>query len=214
MKLVDISLAVDSSLPVWPGDPRFSLSHTTNHGSDKMVVSRLELGTHTGTHIDFPLHFVDGGKTVDKYDIHAFTGKAIILDYSDILLGHGISLQLIQERITEDNLRKVDFVLLKTINSTLYGPDFNTQFVYLETEAAKYLSTFDLKGVGIDYLSIEEYGFDTPDTHKALLNHNIMIIEGLDLHTVDQGTYDLFIFPVNVVGAEGMPVRAVLGYSD
>lgn len=209
MELIDISVIINENLPVYAGDPGIKLISKMNHEKDNLEVTHLDLGAHTGTHIDFPFHFIENGKKSDEFKIEKFYGSAIVVDFTQINLGEGINVDdLIEKGINQD--LSVEFILLKTQNSRIYSKKFRTDYVYLYPEAAQYLAGLNIKGVGIDYLSIEKYCSINPLTHIALLENDILIIEGLLLDHVCEGKYQLIAFPISFEGIEGAPVRAVL----
>ncbi len=171
------------------------------HGMEE---SRFCMGTHTGTHIDAPGHFIKGGKTIDQFPLSTFFGESLVIDVSQV-----------EEIITEVDLKGYEIkqggiVLFKTSNSLLPATGaFYKEFVYLSVDGAEYLADKGVKLVGIDYLSIERSQPDHP-THKALLSKDIPIVEGLRLAHVEQGAYMLSCLPLKFVGTEAAPCRAVL----
>ncbi len=172
--------------------------------SDGMRQSKICMDTHTGTHIDSPAHFIEGGKTIDQLPLGALQGPCVILDYTHI-----------DEQITKQDFEKRDIpsgaiILLKTKNSFLpVDAPFFERFVYLAESGAAYLASRDVKAVGIDYLSIER---DQPQhpTHLRLFEKDIPIIEGLRLAEVQPGQYSFICLPLLLVGAEASPARALV----
>lgn len=162
--------------------------------------SRICLDSHTGTHVDAPLHMIKDGKTVMDIPIERFISPCIVFDLTEI-----------EEKITKEVLEKFDvkenhFVLLKTKNSFDY--EFNFDFVYLEKSGAKYLAEKNVLGVGIDSLGIER-NQPEHDTHKILLEKDIIILEGLDLKDIKQSEYELFFAPLKIK-SDGASIRALL----
>jgi arylformamidase len=109
-------------------------------------------------------------------------------------------------------LAKGDRVLFKTRNSQecWNSSQFRERFVYIPLETAEYLADCNVQTVGVDYLSVGGYEIDGPETRRALLKAGIWIIEGLNLKDVEPGDYELICLPLNIVGSDGAPARAVL----
>lgn len=161
----------------------------------------LEMNLHTGTHVDYPKHVLENGKTSDDYDINRFIGSCFVLDVSHL------TDKVTLEDIKEVDLTAYDFLILKTKNSLSSEFDFN--FIYLAEDAADHISQFNLKGVGIDGIGIERAQEGHP-THKLLLSNDILIYEGLYLREVVQGKYEFYGIPTSILNVEAAPVRAFL----
>src|SRR5687767_8132219 len=78
--ILDISLPIFPGMPTWPGDPSQGLEPVTTVEHHGVRVSRLVLGTHTGTHLDAPSHFSAGGRTIDQLDLEALVGSCCLID--------------------------------------------------------------------------------------------------------------------------------------
>ena len=102
--------------------------------------------------------------------------------------------------------------MFKTRNSARrwYEEAFIEDFVYVSQEAARYLATREVQTVGIDYLSVGGFIKDGVETHQALLEASIWVIEGLDLSQVEPGEYELICLPLKVERGDGAPARAIL----
>jgi len=201
----DISIPIDADMPVYDGDPpvEITLSSSIDRG-DIANVSRLIIGAYTGTHVDAPLHFFQGSKAVHELSLEILMGAVEVID----LVG--------QKQITRAVLPTADLagkkrVLFKTSNSHLWREKgFQKDFAFLDEDAAKYLVEIGVELVGIDYLSIEQFGTSNPTTHLTLLGAGVIIIEGLDLSDIKPGLYKLICLPLLIRGCEGSPCRAVL----
>ncbi|HEY3997545.1 MAG TPA: cyclase family protein, partial [Candidatus Xenobia bacterium] len=174
---------------------------------DVANVSALELGAHTGTHVDAPLHFIPGGKTVEQLSLDVLMGEAEVLDC-------GPDATVIDaKKLGTFHWRGATRILFKTRNSyrKLYDdPTFHTDFVAIAPDAAKLMADHGVKLVGIDYNSVEVFGAKAPETHRILLGNDVVIVEGLDLRNVSGGQYDLIVLPIKLVGREAAPARALL----
>jgi arylformamidase len=207
MQIYDISVPVHEALPVWPGESPVRLRQTARIGDGSAAnVSQISCGVHTGTHVDAPLHFVDGGAPVEQLDLHTLMGPAFVGDVRGVeSIGPELLARLPMPRGTER-------LLLRTDNSALWATsrDFKEDFAALTPEAARWVVDAGVKLVGIDYLSIQRFHDAEPWTHRILLGAGVIIVEGLDLGGVGQGMYELTCLPLLLAGAEGAPARAVL----
>ena len=173
---------------------------------DICTVSHLSFGSHTGTHVDPPAHFVAGRATLDQLPLEVLIGKARVVEVGEI---SAIDVATVDAA----NLAGVERVLFKTRNSRLWQQDahkFEKEFVYLETNAAERLVELGVKLVGIDYLSIEKFNFEQPTTHYALLGNDVVIVEGLNLSGIAAGDYELICLPMKIKNGDGGPARVVL----
>lgn len=202
---LDVSVELKTGMPFFPGNPEFELQpvkRIADGGSSN--VSRLVLGTHTGTHVDAPRHFFDDGGAVDTLALDVLIGEARVVEIDK---RGGISAADLQAAGVQQDIR----VLLKTPNSRFWSEDgFRQDFTYLDASGAEYMVERGVKVVGIDYLSIEQFKKAGAPAHRALLSKGIVIIEGLNLSTAGPGTYEMFCLPLPVSGADGAPARVVL----
>ncbi len=207
MKLYDITVPFSTELPVYPGDPAVQIIQVASLAAgDICTVSHLSFGSHTGTHVDPPAHFIAGMATLDELSLDVLIGPARVVDVGEI---GAIDVATIDAA----NLAGVERVLFKTRNSRLWqasAQTFEEGFVYLETDAAERLVELGVKLVGIDYLSIEKFNFEQPTTHYALLGNNVVIVEGLNLTDVAVGEYELICLPMKIRNGDGGPARVVL----
>lgn len=204
MKIYDISIPISADMHVYPGDPAVEIDRVLQMAQgDVANVSFLKFGTHTGTHIDAPMHFVDGAMTVDQIPLNLLIGKVRVVEITSPV----ITAEVLEEFDFTDDVR----VIFKTRNSYLWREaTFIEDFVHLTGDAAKRLVENGIKVVGIDYLSVEKYNFTTPDAHRALLTAGTIIIEGLNLSEVEAGDYELICLPLKIEGGDGAPARVVL----
>lgn len=203
---IDISVPLYSGMVHWPDNPPCEIEQTMSIASgDACNLSRLSMGVHTGTHMDAPLHFIKDGKSIDTLPFEATVGSARVLEISD---PQAVKVAELEPYAIQPGER----ILFKTSNSTRawQSPTFVEDFVYISHEAAQYLAEKRVQTVGVDYLSVGGYRIDGPETHRALLGAGIWIIEGLNLSTVQVGTYELLCLPLKMMGAEGAPARAIL----
>ncbi len=206
MKIYDITVPISNDLPVYPGDPEIHIERVLSlEKGDIARVSHLSFSTHIGTHIDPPYHFMKDGIPLDQAPLDVFIGSARVVDVGDAA---SIDAALLSTFDLEGATR----VLFKTRNSRFWREtkEFQKDFVYLETDAAEALVARGVKLVGIDYLSIEKFGFDKPTTHWTLLGNNVFIVEGLDLNEIAPGDYELICLPLKIKDGDGAPARVIL----
>lgn len=209
MAIYDVSQPIHSEMVVWPGDPQPTLNLLSDRTAGAVAnVRHVALSTHSGTHVDAPDHFVEGGRTVDAVDLDRLLGPCLVLavDASTV--------------IDRDHLAKVwpfadppSRVLLKTANSRrrlLQDAAFHRDFVALAADAAQFLVDQGVITVGIDYYSIEPFEASGHPTHMILLGHDVLVIEGVNLIDITPGPYRMACLPMNLVGADGAPARVLL----
>ena len=205
MKVYDISVPLRPTMPTYAGEeagPSLEFPRLLAKG-DSATVSVLTLGSHTGTHVDAPAHFLAGGKSVEALPIDALVGPAYVAEFEGDT--HITAADIDALGIPENCKR----LLIKTSNGRFWDDDeFHPEFIALAPDAGRYLAERRLRLVGIDYLSIERFHADPHEVHEALLGVGVVILEGLDLRRVERGSYLLVCAPLNGVGAEGAPARA------
>lgn len=204
MKIHDITVSISSELPVYPGDPPVMIEPVARIArGDAANVSRLSLGTHSGTHLDPPRHFRDDGAGVDRVPLGLLVGKARVVEIRG-------AREIGRRELARFPVRGEERVLLKTDNSLLWGRSgFHEEYAFLTEEGARYLLEAGVKLVGIDYLSIERFGGEGA-VHRILLDAGVPILEGLNLDGVEPGEYELICLPLKLAGGDGAPVRALL----
>jgi arylformamidase len=204
---IDVSVPLRPGIAIFEGDPTFHLERAFSiAGGAVCNVSRLDMGVHTGTHLDAPIHFIDGAPASESIPLEAGIGPAWVVDATAVrgatLGADDLAALEIPDRATR--------LLFKTRNSELWGvPQFSTAFVGLDGPAAEALAARGIRLVGIDYLSIAPLG-DPVDTHRALLGAGIAILEGIDLRTVEPGPVELLCLPIRLVGSDGVPARVLV----
>jgi arylformamidase len=208
---IDISVPIYSGMVHWPDNPPVLIERIMDlaHG-DAANVSKIELGAHTGTHMDAPRHFLADGPGLDEMPLDATIGPARVIN-----IDHPTT--ILPAELKTHNLQAGERVLFRTHNSEhCWKTDqFVEDFVYISAAAAQYLVEKQVRTVGIDYLSVGGYVYDGVETHQILLSAGIWLIEGLNLSAVKPGNYELVCLPLRVTGADGAPARAILrSYGD
>jgi len=203
----DISVPLDSCLPTWPGSPGVvTTPRVAIARGDDANVTQLEMDVHSGTHVDAPLHFLDGAESLEELGLEPFIGDSLVVDTG---AAREISAAVLDAAaIPQGTLR----LLLRTVNSSSPGwhvAPFDDDYAALTQDGAEWLVARQVRLVGIDYLSIQRYS-EPPEVHRVLLRGGLAILEGLCLADVNPGVYELVCLPMRLAKAEGAPARAIL----
>ena len=197
--IYDVTVPITSSMPVWPGGPPVRLSaksHLSRDGAHTVRLTGIEMGSHTGTHIDAPFHMMAEGRRLEEFPLETLTGPAMVFEVP------GCS-SIGRAELERFNWTGVERVLFKTENSRHWQDGaFYEHFVYLDPEGAEFIAQQNVKLVGIDYLSIDRFKSDSHPSHFVLMTKNILILEGLNLSSVPAGEYTLVALPLNLRDAD------------
>jgi arylformamidase len=209
VKVHDVSLALRPGMPTWPGEdgPAFTPLRRIARG-DGANVSVVTFSNHTGTHVDPPSHFLEGGKPVDQLPVDALVGPCVVVTYDE---DEHIGASWLEGAGIEPGTERV---LFKTRNSERWrsGEPFAKEFIALDRSGAEWCVQRRLRLVGVDYLSVEPFGSGKigHPVHVALLGAGVVIVEGLDLSGVAAGRYELVCGPLKLEGSDGAPARVFL----
>lgn len=206
MAVYDVTVTLRQGMPVYPGEPGPELEYFKRIGRNSSAnVSKVSMGSHCGTHIDAPHHFIDGRATVDALPLDALLGLAYVVEHGGE--GHITAADLESFGLPREARR----LLAKTRNGRLWEDDeFHTDFVGFAPDAGRWLVERGFVLVGIDYLSIEQFRSEKHEVHLELLEAGVVIVEGLDLRHVPPGRYNMACAPLKLAGAEGAPARVFL----
>jgi arylformamidase len=204
----DVSVSLRHGGLVYPGNPTIAITpqQAISQGAGANV-SRLDFGSHTGTHVDAPKHFFDDGAGVDTLPLDLLIGQARLLAFSDAVMSIG------EAELAPHDLTGVTRLLLRTRNSAWLASgstEFHKDYTYVAPDGAEYLASAGVKLVGVDYLSVEQFHSGHHRTHRTLLGRGIVIVEGLALAEPPAGEYELICLPLRLEGLDGAPARAVL----
>lgn len=198
---IDISVALTPGLLHWPGEPGFQRQELKPLPGRTSVFT---MGSHSGTHVDAPSHFLDGAIGIDEAPLDALNGPAVVVE-------HGSEEAIAADDVQRWMVARGGRLLLKTANSRRdwSNQPFDDSHVGLTPEAARSLARQGVALVGIDYLSIAAPGH-SEEVHRILLEAGIWILEGLDLASVMPGEHELCCLPLRITGGDGAPARTVL----
>lgn len=203
-KVYDVTFNIKNGMTVWPGDAGVTVGRSLSIKEGEVAnVSRMELGVHAGTHMDAPLHFIDGGKDMASLDINRFFGKALVVCSDSEEIG--------EEVFEGHDLKGFKAVFFKTRSS---GRDENTPawdvYPAINEACARYMINRGILTVGIDYMSIELSRDNRFPVHRLLLGNEVAIVESLCLKDIEPGEYDYICLPMKIAGADGSPARVLL----
>jgi len=219
-ELIDITIPFRDGMVHWPSDfaPRIERIMDVDRG-DEVTISKLQVLSHTGTHIDAPLHFVPKGGTIDEMPLDTMIGPARVIEIKD-----PESVKL--EELAPYDVQRGERILFKTQNSSrLYKTDeFSKEYVFVTYEAAEYLVNRGIVLVALDYLSVSKYETeadwdsvteyltksDVHRVHRIFLENGIYILEAVDLSDVEPGEYELICLPIKLDRGDAGLARAVL----
>lgn len=197
MKIIDVTRPLSGTTVSFPGDPALQFSQ---RDAGLYLISELRMNSHSGTHIDAPVHYLKTGDTIDRVPLDHLIGPCRVLDLS----GTGPEISAAD---LEGRLCGAGRVLLKTAFSGETG--FREAFPHITADAAQLLTREGMLCVGIDSFSIEALVCDG-SVHRELLGHGCIIVELLDLSGVSEGNYEMVALPLRLVGLDGAPARVVL----
>lgn len=202
----DISMPLAPSMPAFPGDPAFaSVPVRSLAQGDPYSVSSISLGSHAGTHVDPPRHFLPAGGGVDQLDLEVLNGPCRVVDVPATSAAIG-------RAETDPVPAGTRRVLFRTLNSERWSRrlEFFPDYVALTEEGARFLLGRGVALVGIDSLSVESDPTGRFPVHHLLLGGGALILEGILLHDVPPGEYVLECLPLRLMGGDGGPARATL----
>lgn len=215
--IIDLTHTISPETFVYPGTPAPAFSKTRTIVRDGAQETLLQVGSHTGTHMDSPRHIFSNGFGLDKLPVSQFCGRAAVLDVSGMEPGSIITADYL--RAQNGYLRSADYALFYTGWEKKWDtPAFlEDPFPVLDPESARYLVSCGLKGVGTDAISVDPLnGINGKfPAHEVLLGDGLVIVENLCLKKL-VGRTDVMFFalPLKFENADGAPIRAIAEFRD
>ena len=208
MDIIDITIPLSEGTPVWEGEKGITIQRSAIIGpTSDYNVTRIEMGLHSGTHVDAPFHIRENGAFTDAIPLTKMIGPVqVVLIPADVQV---INKKVLKAIEIDPSIKKI---LFKTVNSRFWDqvpPVFTREYVGLDTSGAEYLVSLEMELVGIDYFSISAFN-DLHAPHVVMLQAGAVILENLDLRTVQVGRYTLYCLPLKVIGTDGAPARVIL----
>lgn len=205
--LHDLTRPLSTGMPVYPGDPEVAIEEVLRVAVDGCSVRSVRLGTHSGTHVDAPAHTVPGGRTVDGIDPEELTGQAAVLHLPDLVPGQRITAQTLGEVWGYGTASLPAIVLIATGWDRHWGTDAYLRHPVVTGDAATALVDAGVQVLGLDTASPD--GADSLGAHEVLLGADRLIIENLRGLADLPRRVEFTALPLNIVGGDGAPVRAV-----
>lgn len=195
--IIDLSVALNEQTPVYPGDPATLIKPAGDIVKDGYRDHYVSIGTHVGTHIDAPMHMLEGGQSLDKVPVDNFVGRGVVVDVS---IGF--------EAVKETDIQEGDIVLLWTgMSEKFYEPVYFEDYPAMSEEIAKHLVDVNVKMVGVDACSVDNQ--DAFPIHTILLSGNVLIIENLtNLNKLIDKTFTVYALPIKLQ-IDGAPARVI-----
>ncbi|KAI9511434.1 putative cyclase [Russula earlei] len=213
-KVVDLSHQLaPTGLSYCAGHPTFTSEPVMSLVGDGSNVSRLTLGSHTGTHLDAPSHFIEGAATISDVDLSSLVAPAVVVDVRRKEFHGTITWDDIAPRAEELNPDVA--LLLCTGWSQHWGREEYMKSPHLSKEAAQKILERGVRVVGIDVFSVDadcrEESGETNAVHRLLLGNGVLIVENLTNveALLDGSAYTVSLLPLNLEGCDGSPIRAV-----
>ena len=211
----DLTFTIQEGMTTYPRHwhPLVEIVQIGRHTVEGRETRRVSMGTHTGTHIDAPAHFIPGGKTVDKIPLEVLCGPAIMIDFSDLEPNTKITSQMLIDRLPETFPQRIVF----RYNWSQYFVDvgFYNNHPYLSEDAANWLISRQIKLIAMDTpmpdCSVKNQGcsIDSP-IHKILLGNDVVIVEYLaNLESIPENNFNLYVLPLKIKDGDGAPVRCI-----
>ncbi len=201
-KVFDVTVDICETMQVYGNmeekKPKFI--NTCNFDTQDFYESVMHLDCHAGTHIDAPLHFVEGGEKMESIELNDLMASAKVIDLTEV------DGYILKSHIEKYDITEGDFIIFKTKNSF---EDFHFNYIALSPEVAEYLVERKVKGVGTDGLSIGR-GDTNKDVHRCLLSKKLVVIEGLALKDISEDEYFMVALPLKTKGLEAAPARVLL----
>ena len=205
MKVIDLSHTINNNMSTYTKDEKLEVYNIASIDKDGYNENVLKICTHLGTHIDAPNHMINKGKTIDEYRVESFIGIAIIIDASML---NKIGIDILKKY--EDKIKKCDFIIIKTGWDKYWGSkEYLKGFPTLTEEAAKWLCDFNIRGIGIDTISIDSFDSIDFEIHNIILSRGRLIIENLTNLDKVGDEFTLVAMPLKIENGDASPVRAI-----
>ncbi len=211
---------VDLSFPIIKGKENFKYEsqvfdcmevdpHGSFHRPDIWYVeSEFTMSSHVGTHVEVPFHHERYGLDCATFPLESLVGEAVVLNCLGKKAGEAITLEELKKY--EGRIKKNDFVFLYTGFDKKYRDEDWEPYPNLTVEAAEWLMSYDLKGIGTDASTIEVQVTDCQPVHTAVFSKNGCIIESLtNLEKIDGLRVTVFLLALKMEGVDACPIRAL-----
>lgn len=204
-RLIDISPVVSPRIAVFPQDTRFAREVLLDIArGDAITLSSVRTTVHLGSHADAPSHYGRDGGTIDRQPLDLYVGPARLVR-AEGTRGRAVTVADVAGKVPFGTER----VLVRT--DSFPNPDsWNEDFASIDPPLVAWLATRGVRLVAVDTPSVDQASSKELPAHRAFLEHDVAIIEGVRLEGVPEGTYELIALPLRIEGGDASPVRAVL----
>ncbi len=208
MKIIDLTHEIKTDMQVFPGDPEVKVEEALTHETDYCHVDRLYLGSHSGTHIDAPYHFIKEGNRISDYPASRFMGNGIVIDLQGKRAGEAIRREELE--VHTKRIGTGDFVLLKTGWCSKFGTESYLEHPYITAEAARFLVEKKIGIIAIDFLNVDPTLWESWEAHPIFLSSDVLIVEniGNSLALDETREYMFYFVPIKLKDSDGAPIRA------
>ena len=209
MKVIDLTHTIEANMPVFPGKERPILEQANTIEKDGFKETLLTMFSHTGTHMDAPAHIFKDGKTLDAYDAQYLTGRGLVVDCSGKSEGEVIVPEDLEPYINK--IEKADYVLFNTGWTRFWGQDsYYGKFPCLHMDTVKLLIKKNIRGIGLDVISLDPMEDTNLNNHKEALGKGLLIIENLcNLEELNGKEFTLCLMPLKFKDSDGAPTRVI-----
>ncbi len=210
MKVIDLTHTISENTPVYPGTERPKLETANTYEQNGFKETLLTMFSHTGTHMDPPLHLFAHRTALDSFPVEQFLGKGLVIDCSDLQEGQRIDMRFI-ERV-KSQADQAEFILFHTGWDKRWGTAaYFGEYPYITEEVAEYLISSKKKGIGLDVIGLDPIADENLTMHKKLFaKTDIVIIENLTrLGEIGSELFTFCALPLKFENSDGAPVRAI-----
>lgn len=208
MKVIDLTHEIKTNMQVFPGDPEVEIKEALTHKTDYCHVDRLLLGSHSGTHIDAPYHFLEDGKRISDYPLSRFMGDGVVIDLQRKKAGEAIQRE--ELKVHEKRIHPGDLVILKTGWCETFGTERYLEHPYLTADAARFLVEKKIGIIAIDFLNVDPTLWESWEAHPVFLSADVLIVENINhsLELEEEKQYWFCFAPLKLADSDGAPIRA------
>ena len=210
MNVIDLTHRIQENMPVYPGTETPVLIPANSYEKDGFRETKLQMYTHTGTHMDPPAHLFPDRTTLDQFPASQFIGMALVIDCRDLREGDAITMASLHR--CGDKVSRAEFLLFNLGWDKRWGTDaYFGDYPCIDDEVLEYIIKGGYKGIGFDVIGLDPIADENLTRHKKLFREcDIVNIE--NLKNLEQCGEDLFhfsCFPLKIENSDGSPVRAV-----
>ena len=207
MNIIDLSHTISPGMPVYPGDDPPVFTNRAAINEDGFVEKGITLGSHVGTHIDAPAHIIPYAPTLDRMPIDRFMGQGSVIDLTGL---ENPTIDIFFLKPYEPLFKTSEFILLHTGWGRFWGQEkYYRYYPILSIEAALWIGSFGLKGIGVDTLSVDELEAADLPIHKILLERMLIVENLTNLDKLPKIGFIFSCLPLKLENADASPVRAV-----